>query len=293
MRYPPHPDPLPPAGRVIAYGAIVADFLLPSFPRKRESIPPPRLRQPWIPAFAGMTTGKSTICDGPALVGEGRGGGRAQGAISVCRSTPTPTLPHQGGGSLWLAIALAVLVAAFPLFGRVAAAQSVPQSRAQIAYSFAPVVKATAPAVVNIYSRRVVRTQVSPLFADPFFQQFFGRDFGFGVPQERVQSSLGSRVILGADGLIVTNNHVIKDSHQITVVLSDRREFPAKVVLSDERIDLALLRINAGGQKLPTLQLADSDQLEVGDLVLAIGDPFGVGQTVTSGIVSALARTQV
>jgi Do/DeqQ family serine protease len=180
-----------------------------------------------------------------------------------------------------------------PVFGGAASAQSVPASRAQIAYSFAPVVKATAPAVVNIYSRRVVRTQTSPLFADPFFQQFFGRDFGFGVPQERVQSSLGSGVVLGADGLIVTNNHVIKDGDQITVVLSDRREFPAKVVLADERIDLALLRIDVGGQRLPTLALADSDQLEVGDLVLAIGDPFGVGQTVTSGIVSALARTQV
>jgi Do/DeqQ family serine protease len=192
-----------------------------------------------------------------------------------------------------LALAVACLAAALSGFGGAGWAQGLPASRAQIAYSFAPIVKATAPAVVNVYTRRVVRAQASPLFADPFFQQFFGRDFGFGVPQDRVQRSLGSGVILGADGLIVTNNHVIKDSEQITVVLSDRREFPAKVLLADERIDLALLRIDVGGRRLPTLALADSDQLQVGDLVLAIGDPFGVGQTVTNGIISALARTQV
>ena len=175
-----------------------------------------------------------------------------------------------------------------------ASAQVVPGSQAQIAYSFAPVVKQVAPAVVNIYTRKVVQGRaLSPFLNDPFFQQFFGNQFGFGVPQQRVLSSLGSGVIVGADGLIVTNNHVIQDSDQITVVLNDRREYPAKVVIADERIDLALLRIDTGGMKLPTLPLADSDQLQVGDLVLAIGDPFGVGQTVTSGIISALARTQV
>ena len=175
-----------------------------------------------------------------------------------------------------------------------ASAQAVPTSQAQITFSFAPVVKQVAPAVVNIYTRKVVESRAtSPFFNDPFFQQFFGGQFDFGVPQQRVLSSLGSGVIIGADGLIVTNNHVIQDSDQITVVLNDRREFPAKVVTADERIDLALLRIDTGGMKLPTLSLADSDQLQVGDLVLAIGDPFGVGQTVTSGIISALARTQV
>ena len=191
-------------------------------------------------------------------------------------------------------IACLLLAAALSCMGGAASAQSVPGSRAEIAYSFAPIVKQVAPAVVNIYTRRVVQNQpASPLFNDPFFQQFFGPDFGFGAPRERVQNSLGSGVILRADGLIVTNNHVIKDSDQITVVLNDRREFPARVLLADERIDLALLQIDAGTANFPTLSLADSDELQVGDLVLAIGDPFGVGQTVTSGIVSALARTRV
>ncbi len=185
---------------------------------------------------------------------------------------------------------LSVLLA-FP--SGTAVAQTVPTSRAQLTYSFAPIVKQVAPAVVNIYTRRVVETRTSPFMNDPFFQQFFGPDFNFGVPQQRVQSSLGSGVVLRPDGLIVTNNHVIKDSDQITVVLNDKREFPAKVLLADERIDLALLKIDVGSAHLPTLSLADSDELQVGDLVLAIGDPFGVGQTVTSGIISALARTQV
>jgi Do/DeqQ family serine protease len=190
--------------------------------------------------------------------------------------------------------AILLIAAVLCCQGQTVSAQSVPTSQAEIAYSFAPVVKQAAPAVVNVYTRRVVQSQgVSPFMNDPFFQQFFGQDFGFGVPRERVQSSLGSGVVLGADGLIVTNNHVIEDSDQITVVLNDRREFPARVVFADERVDLALLRIDTHGAKLPTLTLADSDDLQVGDLVLAIGDPFGVGQTVTSGIISALARTQV
>ena len=190
-------------------------------------------------------------------------------------------------------IALMLLAGLLAFAGSPAFSQTVPTSRAELTYSFAPIVKQAAPAVVNIYTRRVVQAQASPFMNDPFFQQFFGPDFNFGVPQERVQNSLGSGVILRPDGLIVTNNHVIKDSDQITVVLNDKREFPAKVLLADERIDLALLKIDVGSAKLTTLQLADSDSLQVGDLVLAIGDPFGVGQTVTSGIVSALARTQV
>ena len=192
------------------------------------------------------------------------------------------------------AFAFILLAAALSLVSGSVFAQSVPSSRADLTYSFSSVVKQAAPAVVNVFSRRVVQARnLSPLFNDPFFQQFFGNDFGGGVPQQRVQSSLGSGVILRADGLIVTNNHVIKDSDQITVVLSDRREYPAHVLLADERIDLAVLKIDPGKTVLPTLALADSDELEVGDLVLAIGNPFGVGQTVTSGIISALARTQV
>jgi serine protease Do len=149
--------------------------------------------------------------------------------------------------------------------------------------------------VVNIFSKRVVRERaVSPLFNDPFFKRFFGEDFGMlGVPRERIQNSLGSGVIVSADGLIVTNHHVIEGADEITVVLTDRREFAAALVLDDQRTDLAILRIDAGNGGLPHVAFGDSDTVEVGDLVLAIGNPFGVGQTVTSGIVSATARTHV
>ncbi len=174
-----------------------------------------------------------------------------------------------------------------------AADTTVPASRQQIHLSFAPVVRQVSPAVVNIYTRRVVRAAVSPFAADPFFSQFFGGMRPPGITQDRVLRSLGSGVIVGADGIVVTNHHVIKDADQITVVLADRREFAARVVGSDERSDLAVLKIDTHGEKLPTLPFGDSDALEVGDLVLAIGNPFGVGQTVTSGIVSALARTNI
>jgi len=169
----------------------------------------------------------------------------------------------------------------------------VPASRADINLSFAPLVKSAAPAVVNIYTRRVVRSRrTSPLFNDPFFRRFFGNQFPPGSRQnQRVQNSLGSGVIVSADGLIVTNHHVIDKADEITVVLTDRREFEAEVVTRDDGTDLAVLRIKSNDEKLPFLKLRDSDTLEVGDLVLAIGNPFGVGQTVTSGIVSALART--
>jgi Do/DeqQ family serine protease len=176
--------------------------------------------------------------------------------------------------------------------GVIAQEKRVPQSRSEIALSFAPLVKSAAPAVVNIYTRRLVRARrVSPLFNDPFFRRFFGDQFFQGAPKGRVQNSLGSGVIVSDDGLIVTNHHVIDKADQITVVLTDRREFDAEVVIRDERTDLAVLRIQAKNEKLPFLSLRDSDSLEVGDIVLAIGNPFGVGQTVTSGIVSALART--
>jgi len=173
------------------------------------------------------------------------------------------------------------------------AADTVPSSREEIALSFAPLVKRVAPAVVNIYTHSVVTRQgpLTPLFDDPFFKQFFGEDF-FGRPVERDQNALGSGVIVRADGLIVTNVHVIKGAQEIKVVLSDGREFAAKPLTLDEQTDVALLKIDPGAAELPVLELADSDALEVGDLVLAIGNPFGVGQTVTSGIISALARTR-
>jgi Do/DeqQ family serine protease len=169
--------------------------------------------------------------------------------------------------------------------------KQVPRDAAEIQLSFAPVVKKAAPAVVNIYARQVQKAVGSSLFNDPFFRQFFGDQFG--EPRERVRNALGSGVIVRADGLIVTNHHVVADANEIRVVLADRREFPAKLVISDEKTDLAILRIDSGGASLPVLAFRDSDELEVGDLVLAIGDPFGVGQTVTSGIISALARTQI
>lgn len=169
----------------------------------------------------------------------------------------------------------------------------VPQSREEIRLSYAPLVRRVAPAVVNIFTRQEARDRdVSPLFSDPLFRRFFGDDF-FGGPRQRQQSSLGSGVIVRADGLIVTNNHVIEGADQIIVALTDRREFEAEVVLADERTDLAVLKVDVGDEVLPALELMNSDDLQVGDLVLALGNPFGVGQTVTSGIVSALARTRV
>ncbi|MEM6748376.1 MAG: DegQ family serine endoprotease [Pseudomonadota bacterium] len=173
-----------------------------------------------------------------------------------------------------------------------AAAQSLqPRSDLELRATYAPVVEATAPAVVNIYTRRTVRTRSRSLFDDPFFRQFFG-DVAPGPTRERVQSSLGSGVIVDADGVIVTNNHVIENMDEIRVVLADRREYEAEVLLTDPQTDLAILRIEAD-EPLPALRFADSDEALVGDIVLAIGNPFGVGQTVTSGIVSALSRTNV
>jgi Do/DeqQ family serine protease len=185
--------------------------------------------------------------------------------------------------------AFALFVAALPA----AADTVVPTSRELIHLSFAPVVKKAAPAVVNVFSRRVVRTTEGPgaLFNDPFFRRFFGNRLPFGLPRQRVENSLGSGVILDPAGFIVTNRHVIKDADEVVVQLADRRQFEAKIVLSDAHADLAVLKIDAKGQALPVLPMGDSDKLEVGDLVLAIGNPFGVGQTVTSGIVSGLARS--
>ncbi len=178
-----------------------------------------------------------------------------------------------------LALVLALLPAAAN------AETQVPASMAQVQMSYAPVVKQAAPAVVNIYATRMVAQQ-SPYFNDPFFQQFFG-DFGAGRPQQ--QNSLGSGVIVG-DGLVVSNFHVVENATDIRVVLADRREYQGEVVLADQQADLAVIRL-PGATDLPALTFADSDAVSVGDLVLAIGDPFGVGQTVSSGIVSGLARS--
>jgi Do/DeqQ family serine protease len=162
-----------------------------------------------------------------------------------------------------------------------APARRTPTDGATLKMSFAPVVSKAAPAVVNISSKRVVRQQI-----DPFWEMF-----GAGVPRERVEGSLGSGVIVRSDGVIVTNNHVVEGGQEITVSLADRREFPAHVLLADARADLAVLKIDA--KDLPVLPIDRGDDLQVGDLVLAIGDPFGVGQTVTNGIISALNRSDV
>jgi len=189
--------------------------------------------------------------------------------------------------ALPFALCLSVLLSAAPAPAE--PARAVPSSVPQVQLTFAPVVKRIAPAVVNVYARSIVQAPMNPLFSDPLFAQLFGN------PQmrQRVQQSLGSGVIVRADGVILTNNHVVQGGSDIVVALSDKREFKAKVLLSDPRTDVAVLKIDTHGEQLATVPFADSDKIQVGDLVLAVGDPFGVGQTVTMGIVSALARTQV
>lgn len=166
---------------------------------------------------------------------------------------------------------------------------AVPQSQAEMTLSFAPLVRQAAPSVVNIYATRIVQDRRSPFAGDPFFDQFF-RDFA--APSPRVQNSLGSGVILSEDGLVVSNDHVVGQATDIRVVLNDGREYRADLVLTDPESDLALLRLR-DAPPLPALPLADSDAAQVGDLVLAIGNPFGVGQTVSSGIVSGLGRSSL
>jgi Do/DeqQ family serine protease len=165
----------------------------------------------------------------------------------------------------------------------------VPGSAAEMMASFAPVVHHVAPMVVNVYAAKIVANR-NP-FADDPFRRFF--DLPGLMPRERVQRSLGSGVIVDSSGLVVTNNHVIEGADEVKVALADKREFEATLVLKDARSDLAVLRLKDGREQFPTIELGNSDELQVGDLVLAIGNPFGVGQTVTHGIVSAVARTQV
>ena len=162
----------------------------------------------------------------------------------------------------------------------------VPSSQAQVQLSYSPVVKQTAPAVVNIFTSRTVRTRSR----SSFFDQMFGMQ---RAPRERVESSLGSGVIVRGNGIIVTNAHVVKGADELKVVLNDRREFEAEVVAQDEETDLAVLRIDTEGEIMPSLRVGAASEPEIGDIVLAIGNPFGVGQTVTSGIISALGRTNV
>src|SRR5499427_1726068 len=189
-----------------------------------------------------------------------------------------------------LALAGGAVLAAVPV---AAQRREVPPTREAAQYSFAPIVKRAAPAVVNVYVRARVPTFVSPFADDPLFRRFFGERFG--MPQERIQNSLGSGVIVAPEGVVVTNTHVVKigGAAEIRIALADRREFDAKVVQLDEKSDIAVLRIEGAEGHFPYLEFENSDAVEVGDMVLAIGNPFGVGQTVTSGIISALARTEV
>lgn len=193
---------------------------------------------------------------------------------------------------LMRAFLAATLLAPLALAPPAAAQQrQTPQSRSELQLSFAPIVKRVQPAVVNVYASRTERLQRNPLFDDPIFRRFFG-ERGQGGPQSRTAQSLGSGVIVDASGYVVTNHHVIEGMTEVKVALPDRRELEADIVLRDPRTDLAVLKIKGKGT-YPFVEFGDSDALEVGDLVLALGNPFGVGQTVTQGIVSALARTQV
>ncbi|MGJ4903789.1 DegQ family serine endoprotease [Bradyrhizobium sp. HKCCYLRH2060] len=183
-------------------------------------------------------------------------------------------------------VLLLSLLAATPL---AAQDRRVPQSAAELRLSYAPIVQRVQPAVVNVYAAKVVQNR-NPFLDDPIFRRFFGLQ---GGPQEQMQRSLGSGVMIDASGLVVTNVHVIEGADEVKVSLADKREFEAEIVLKDSRTDLAVLKLKGTKEQFPTLDLANSDDLLVGDVVLAIGNPFGVGQTVTHGIVSALARTQV
>lgn len=161
--------------------------------------------------------------------------------------------------------------------------------------TFVEISKSATPAVVNISTTRLIKNEngPNPFFEDPFFRRFFGEEFGrqFEQPKERKEQSLGSGVIVESNGTIVTNNHVVANSDEIKVLLSDKREFKGKVVGTDPKTDLAVIKISAAD--LPTIPWGDSGKMQVGEYVLAIGNPFGLNQTVTMGIVSALGRANV
>ena len=156
---------------------------------------------------------------------------------------------------------------------------------------FSAIAKRATPAVVNISALQVIRTQRSPFFSDPFFREFFGGDIPFRVPREERRTSLGSGVLVGEDGVIVTNNHVIDRAQQVVITTADRRRFRARVLGTDPATDIAVVKIEAGS--LPTLPWGDSARAGVGEYVVAIGSPFRLSQTVTMGIISATGRSNV
>lgn len=191
---------------------------------------------------------------------------------------------------MFLRVLISTVFGLLITIGAASGQSQLPNSDQQIRLSYAPLVKKIAPAVVNVFATHKIE-QRSPFAGDPFFEQFFGRR-GFGRPRKRNQNSLGSGVIVDRGGIVITNHHVIKNADKVKVVLSDGREFESEIILKDEKADLAILRIKSD-EDFPTIPIGDSDDLEVGDLILAVGNPFGVGQTVTSGIISALARSRV
>ncbi|WP_027849480.1 Do family serine endopeptidase [Marinospirillum minutulum] len=193
----------------------------------------------------------------------------------------------------------ALLLQAFPsLTGQPAVNQALAEihasepllvARQEGPVSYASAVRMAAPAVVNIYTTKLVAQQTNPFMNDPFFRHFFGQE---NLPtQKRMQSSLGSGVLVSSEGYILTNHHVVNNADEIRVALRDGRETFARIIGSDPESDLAVLKIEL--DNLPMISLASSDTLEVGDVVLAIGNPFGVGQTVTQGIISALGRNSL
>jgi serine protease Do len=174
---------------------------------------------------------------------------------------------------------------AIPMYvGRAGGALSAAEANAM---GFAPILQPALPAVVSIISSRIVKTPQMPFFNDPFFQQFFGGQMP-RVPQQQRERGLGSGVIVSPDGYILTNNHVVEKATELKVVLADKRQFTGKLIGTDPKTDIAVVKIAATG--LPTITLGDSSKLQVGDYAFAIGNPFGVGETATMGIISATGR---
>ncbi|HVU05828.1 MAG TPA: Do family serine endopeptidase [Polyangiaceae bacterium] len=214
----------------------------------------------WAAACGGHTVTPSTSASAPAAPKESESG--------VASLVPKAFLPH-------------------PAFAATGSSGDV---------SIADIAERVAPSVVNVSSSRTVKNvhERMPFFDDPFFRQFFGPGLGPGGPQEerRQEHGLGSGVIV-SEGVVVTNNHVVDGADEIKVITADKREFPAKVVGTDKKSDVAVLRISGDVSSLKPLEMGDSSRLRLGDIVLAIGNPFGVGQTITMGIVSAKGRANV
>src|SRR5262245_14439493 len=193
-------------------------------------------------------------------------------SVAVVRAlylTPISGIPRMSPGRHFcVALFAFALIAALSAGPAAAQDRRVPSSAAELRLSYAPLVKRVAPAVVNVYAARVVENR-NPLMDDPVFRRFFGQ----GVPREQVQRSLGSGVIVDATGFIVTTNHVIEGATEIKISLADKREFEADIVLKDSRTDLAVLRVKDRRERFPALEFGNSDELQVGDVVLAIGNP--------------------